>query len=316
MLRSYSLSLRWIALALFAAGLLLLAACSDGASPAGNTPDGGDSAISSPSVEPAADASATPSPEPPTPTLEPLAVVVNGQPISLAEFEAELARYQEAFPQTEIGEAERQQVLDSLIETRLLAQGAEEAGFSLTEAELDARLTELIDRAGGQAAFDSWLAENSYTTQSFRQALASNAAAAWMRDRLAGQVPPTAEQVRARQIFLYNAEEAKNVLDRLQAGTDFVTIAAQTDPAAGGELGWFPRGYLLEPAVEEAAFALQPGEYSDVIETRLGFHIVQVIERQQDRPLEPDALRALQRNAVAEWLRTRWEQSSIEVLLP
>jgi peptidyl-prolyl cis-trans isomerase C len=314
MTRTTPPTLRWLLAALLAAGLILLAGCSDGAPMATNTPTGGEVSAGSPTTP--AVASDTPTPAPPTPTSEPLAALVNGQPISLAEFEAELARYQAAFPDTAIGEAERQRVLDSLIETVLLAQGAEQAGFTLSAEALEARLAGLVEAAGGQAAFESWLSENSYTPETFRQALAQNVAAAWMRDQLAGQVPASAEQVRARQIFLYNAEEAKNVLDRLQAGTNFVTIAGQTDPATAGELGWFPRGYLLEPVIEEAAFALQPGEYSDVIETRLGFHIVQVIERQQDRPLEPDALRALQRNAVAEWLRTTREQSAIEMLLP
>lgn len=305
--------LRRLLIVILLAVVLLLAACSGGAPEATSTPGPG-TATGSPQA-PAA-ASETPTSAPPTLTSIPLAAVVNGQEITLADFESELARYQAANPGSEAGEAGRQRVLDSLIETALLAQGAQESGFSLGPEALEARLQDLVASAGGQVAFESWLADNFYSADSFRQALAQNAAAAWMRDRLAEQVPSTAGQVRARQIFLYNAEEAKNVLDRLQAGTDFVTIAAQTDPAAAGELGWFPRGYLLEPAVEEAAFALQPGEYSEVIETRLGFHIVQVIERQEDRPLEPDALRALQRNAVAEWLRTMREQSAIEVLLP
>lgn len=252
----------------------------------------------------------------PTPTQEPLAALVNGEGILLATFDAELARYQSAFPEKEIGDTERQRVLDSLIDTQLLAQGAEQSGFKLIEEELDARLVSLVENSGGQETFQTWLIDNFYDELSFRDALRLNAAAAWMRDNLAATVNSTAEQVHARQIFLYNSEDAKNVLERLDAGTEFVTIAAQTDPIAAGELGWFPRGYLLEPKIEDAAFALQAGEYSQVIETDLGYHIIQVIERQENRPLDVDALHSLQRAAVRNWLQEKRASSNVSILLP
>ncbi len=44
---------------------------------------------------------------------------------------------------------------------------------------------------------------------------------------------------------------------QLQAGADFATLAYRYDPLTGGDLGWFPRGVLTQPAVEEAAFSLQ-----------------------------------------------------------
>jgi peptidyl-prolyl cis-trans isomerase C len=294
---------------LFVMILLIFTACNTGVD---QTPD----------ISPTAEISATslpessPTPAPPTPTPEPLAASVNGEGISLADFEAELARYQAANPDVVLGEAERQLVLGSLVDTLLLAQAAFEAGYQPSEAEVQARLDSLIQEAGGMEVFQAWMATNYYTEDSFRRALGMNMAAAWQRDQISAAAPSTAEQVHARQIFLYNSEEAKNVLDRLQAGTDFVTIAAEVDPIAAGELGWFPRGYLLEPAVEEAAFALQPGEYSQVIETRLGFHIVQVIERQADRLLEPDAQMVLQRLAIREWLEANRSQSKLEIFLP
>jgi peptidyl-prolyl cis-trans isomerase C len=298
-------------LLLFAILIGLLSACSKGA-PAGTSPATTAIPVGTETIIPLP----SDTPESPTPTSEPLVATVNGEGISLSVFDAELARYQAAHPGVEIGQAERQLVLDSLVDTRLLAQGAQEAGFQLSEQDLQSRLDNLIEQAGGAEAFQGWLAQNDYDKVSFQQDLALNAAAAWMRDQIAAQVPGTAEQVHARQIFLYNSEDAKNVLDRLNAGTDFVTIATEVDPVAAGELGWFPRGYLLEPEIEAAAFDLQAGEYSQVIETRLGYHILQVIERQADRPLEPDALRVLQHKAVQDWLQERRTVSTVEVHLP
>ena len=56
------------------------------------------------------------------------------------------------------------------------------------------------------------------------------------------------------------------------------------DPITLGELGWVPRGYLLDPKADEAVFALQAGAYSDVIATDAGFHIFKALER-GDHPL-------------------------------
>ncbi len=293
-----------------AAITLLLTACSRGGAP---TPTQTETATVPPVVE-------TPlpsvTPVPPTPTPEPAAALVNGEAIVLVDYEAELMRYQDANPNVPLDDAARRVVLDSLVDTVLLAQGAREAGYQLSESELQARLDDLVVQSGGQEVFQRWLEANHFDDQSFRRALVLNAQAAWMRDQIATGVSGTAEQVRARQIFLYNAEDAKNVLERLNAGTDFVTLATEVDPVAAGDLGWFPRGYLLEPDIEAAAFALQPGEHSQLIETRLGFHIIQVLDRQADRPLDPDARASLQRMAVQDWLVERRAQSAIEVLQP
>jgi peptidyl-prolyl cis-trans isomerase C len=133
-----------------------------------------------------------------------------------------------------------------------------------------------------------------------------------MRDQIAASVPTTAEQVHVKQILLYNSEEAQQALGYLQAGADFNDLAAQYDPVTKGELGWFPRGYLLEPALEEAAFALQPGQYSGVVQTQAGFHILYMVERSPDRPLSPDALLALQQRAISDWLAQQRSTSTIQ----
>lgn len=77
--------------------------------------------------------------------------------------------------------------------------------------------------------------------------------------------------------------KAEDVLKRARAGEDFAALAKEfsTDPGsknAGGELGWFGRGKMVKP-FEEAAFALQPGQISEVIESDFGYHIIQVEER-------------------------------------
>lgn len=260
----------------------------------------------------------TPTPFPPSPTPLPLAATVNGQGITLAEFQAELARYQAA--QVEDGEVSaaeaEERVLDDLINQELLAQAARENGFVLDEATLAEQLDQLIEKAGGQQAFSIWMADQGHTEDSFEVAFARSVAAAWMRDQILAKMPDQAEQVHARQILLYNSDQAQEVLQQLTAGTDFATLAERYNPTTGGELGWFPRDYLTVPELEEAAFSLQPGELSDIIESHIGYHILQVIERDPNRPLEPGMRLALKEKALQDWLEMRRNQSEIVILLP
>ena len=191
--------------------------------------------------------------------------------------------------------------------------GAAEAGFIPDDAFIQAR----IDQLGmNEAALQDWITANGYSQESFKHALGRSISAAWMRDQIIAEVSSTAEQVHARQILLYNSDEAENSYAQLQAGTDFATLATQYDPLASGELGWFPQGYLTVSELDEPVFSLQPGEYTEVIETVLGFHIVQVIEKDAQHPLSPGAYQTLQVQAVQDWLVERRGQSDIQILSP
>ena len=258
-------------------------------------------------------ATLTPTPPPSSPTPVPIAATVNGEAISLAAYQAELERYQAALG-TQLATQDQEKALNSLIDQLLLAQAAAEAGFVQDEALLQERYDRLVAGVGGQQALLDWMAGNSYTEESFRQDLARSIAAAWMRDQIIAEVPEVAEQVHARQILLYNSDAADQALAELRFGTDFADLAAQFDPLSNGELGWFPRGYLIDPEVEQAAFELQPGDYSQVIETPTGFHILQVLERDPQRTLSPDARLVLQQRALQDWLVKQREQSEIQFL--
>lgn len=264
------------------------------------------------------------SPEPTiTPTITvtplPLAVQVNEDGILLTEYEAELERFREGQAETapEISDEEQRQiVLDDLIYQTLLAQTARENGFSMDDTALQERIDALIIEIGGEGAFNEWLYKNGYDYDSFRIAYQRSLEAAWQRDQIVANLPEEVEQVHARQILVHDATTAEDILNQLEAGADFEYLAELYDPVTKGELGWFPRGYLYQPDIEDVAFNLQQGQYSQVIETSYGFHIIQVVEREMDHPLSSNARLVLAHAALEQWLTEKRAQSVIEIPLP
>ena len=293
---------------LLAAMAILLAACGI------PRPDSTPPALT-PSVTLAPIFTPTPTTPPatPTPTPEPLAARVNGEGIRLVDFEAELSRYQQSGVTLaeQAGKPVEVFVLDAMIDERLLAQGAAAAGYLPGEAEIQARL----DSLGAQVDLQSWMAARGYDAMSLQRALGLAMQAAWMRDQIAAETPVTAEQVHAVQILLYNSTDATEAYNLAQSKNDFLALARDYNPTTGGEMGWFARGSLFYPTLEEAAFSLQPGTFSQVIQTELGYHILYIVERQADRPLDPEALRARQTAAITAWLAAQRSAAAVEIYI-
>ena len=248
----------------------------------------------------------------------PLAARVDGAPILLEDYTAELTRLQAAEAEqglTSSPEAQRQQVLDALINETLLAQSAAQAGLALSDAALQQAYDGLIADLGSPAALTDWQARNGYTDESFRRALRRSLDAAAQRDAIIATVPEQTEQILARQILARTPEGAAQALSQLNGGADFEALALTFDPTTGGMLGWFPQGYLLQPTVEDAVFMLQPGQYTDVIQTEIGYHIVLVIQREL-HPLSPEARLVLQQNQLNRWMTSRRSTAAVEILVP
>lgn len=164
-----------------------------------------------------------------------------------------------------------------------------------------------------QSLFGSYIValrgDTGVTEATFREFVRAEMLLTKVVEAIADDVPTTAEQVSARHIVLASEEEARAALERLRAGEGWDAVAAEvsTDTLTkdeGGDLGWLPRG-IRSTAFDEAAFALQPGEMSDVVEVDAAYEIVLVTERAADRELDPSHLQILQNRAVFDWFAER-----------
>lgn len=272
-------------------------------------------ATTAPTLAPTtAAATFTPTPPPtetpsPTPTEVPLAARVNGQPILLADFEREAALAGDAVT--------RRQVIDAMIETVLLEQAAASAGINVTDEQLEEIIQNDIATVGGQEVFEQRLASNNMTEEEYRERVRANLVAQRVQMQVPGEIPETAEHVHARHILVATQEEAEAILAQLRDGADFDTLARSysldiSTRDRGGDLGFFPRGLLLAPELEEAALALAPGQISDVVRSELlGYHIIQVLER-EERPIDEAAMELIRANQIRRWRENLWTEASIE----
>jgi parvulin-like peptidyl-prolyl isomerase len=290
-------------------GMLALCACNDIAVP---------TVFQVTPLPPTSTSTSTPEPPTPTPspTPEPQAALVNGQPILLADYERQVARYEASMvaagqdPTTPEGKEALAQgldwVLDVMIDQVLIEQAALQAGIVVDDEKLETTIQSLEDEIGKEA-FNTWLADEGMSLEEMRNWLRADMVATQMANQVADNVPTHVEHVHARHILASTEEEARQILGQVQAGADFITLARTysqdvSTRDAGGDLGFFPLGVLTSAEVAEAAFALQPGQVSDVIHSDLGYHIVQVVERTADMEITPDNLRLLRDKVVREWV--------------
>ena len=123
---------------------------------------------------------------------------------------------------------------------------------------------------------------------------------------ISAEVPQTAPQVNARHILVSTEDLARELYDRATGGADFAQLARsnsidQVTAPTGGELGWFTQDQMVEP-FSDAAFSLEPGQVSEPIQTQFGWHIIQVEDTAEDRPLTDAQYQAAQEKAVQQRL--------------
>jgi parvulin-like peptidyl-prolyl isomerase len=183
-----------------------------------------------------------------------------------------------------------------------------EQAVSTAESSWAAYQTTVLDQAN--------MSVDDYYRLSARPQLAQQK----IRDVLTADIGQTADQVHARHILVATEELAQQLYSDISNGTqDFATVAAQssTDTATapnGGDLGWFPRGVMVD-VFEETAFNTPAGQVAAPVQSEFGWHIIEVIETQAGRALTEDQISQLQQSTVQNWLSDQQQSMSISSVM-
>lgn len=175
-------------------------------------------------------------------------------------------------------EAVQDDVLNKLINQAILEKLAKKFKVKVTEEDIDNEIKKIEDTLGGREELVKNIEELfGWNLYQFRNRIA-------YVDVLGAKVY---EAVMNDESMWQEAEErAKKVLEEVKKGEkNFVTLAYEysDDPGSagsGGDLGWFPRGVMVKE-FEDAAFALEKGQISDLVKTDYGYHIIEVVDKQE-----------------------------------
>ncbi|HEY5762742.1 MAG TPA: peptidylprolyl isomerase [Rhodocyclaceae bacterium] len=226
----------------------------------------------------------------------------------------------------------KREALDLLIEHEVLWQAAQAEGVSIPDAEIDALIEKAAAQAKSREDFMRKLEQAGFDATSYRDYVRRELAgarylmqaaggdvevsdveirAAYERNRDDFTIPET---VSARHILIQvprtaSAEQKaekrrkmEKILSELRGGADFAELASEhsedSSAIAGGQLGEFERGRMV-PAFEQAAFALKPGQTSEVVETQFGFHLIKVEARTPEKVATLDEVREPIRRRIA-----------------
>jgi len=134
-----------------------------------------------------------------------------------------------------------------------------------------------------------------------------------LKDITAG-TPHTEEQVWARHILLDNEANAKAALFLINQGVDFAKVAKEFSKDTGsgpngGDLGWFGKGSMVAE-FEQAAFSQNIGEVGDIVRSQFGYHIIQVLDK-QDLPIIDSTYQQNLETAFSDWLTKARETATL-----
>ncbi|MDX8402448.1 MAG: peptidylprolyl isomerase [Mariprofundaceae bacterium] len=238
-------------------------------------------------------------PDAPPVSFSPIIAEVNGEAVTQRDLDAEIERLPAGLRAQGDDPVVRRHLVERLVRERLLAQKARELGLHL-DPEFRQRLARIERRLLADAA------------REWKRASLPEPTEAEIRAWYAAHPDQftTPEQVRARHLLVASEKQARSLLRQLRRKPDdFAAVAARLSlddntKARGGDLNWFPRG-VMAPAFEKLAFSLKKGEIGGPVQTRFGWHVIQVLDR---RPASLQPLDAVRDEIVSILRQKRWEQ--------
>jgi peptidyl-prolyl cis-trans isomerase C len=321
------------------------AAAAPAPAPAGGA--GGKAGTAAPAAPaaPGAAKPATPAAEQPLPPEKIPAVVakVNGTPIAKDELLKAVNQVRSQMPGLTTTAEIYRRVLDNLVSRELLLQEVKTAGITVTDTEINQQINELKGRFPSPEKFQEALKKEHLTEAEFtRQAREAFAVQKLVETKVVNDVKVSDQEVKdfydknqdkmkrpervhvrhilvkvdkgaAADVKQKARAKADDLLAKAKGGADFAKLATESsdDPGSkqhGGDLSWVARGQTVPP-FETAAFALKkPNELSPVVETEYGYHVIQLVER-QDAGVMPFAE---VKDRIAEFLKQQQQQAKMQ----
>lgn len=204
-------------------------------------------------------------------TADTVVAELNGTPITYGE----LAEFQKTIPSA--AAMDTAQILPRLIEfyvdQQLIAEAAEGRGL-----ENDPQVQEQLERLKAQ------MVQQAYLRDEIADRVTEDKIRAAYDTRVKDMEQET--ELRARHILVKTQDEAEAIRREISDGAKFEDVAREksTGPSGpqGGDLGYFVAGTMV-PEFSEAAFAMEPGDVSDPVQTDFGWHVIKV----EDRRMKP-----------------------------
>ncbi|WP_174802691.1 peptidylprolyl isomerase [Martelella limonii] len=214
---------------------------------------------------------------------------VAGTPITEAQLQETVNQFKGQFGQMPEDQM-RAIALSSLIDMKLISDAAADEGLDETDA-FKTRMEQLREQELYNAYFDQVISKQ-ITDDMLKARYDEEIAKA-----------PKMEEVHARHILVENEAEANEIIKELDGGASFEELAKEhsTGPSGpeGGDLGYFTKGQMV-PEFEAAAFALEPGKYTETpVKTDFGYHVIEVEDKREKAPVAFDQIKPQLQQLVA-----------------
>ncbi len=272
---------------------------------------------------------------------------VNGTPITLSEYKASLEKLKSQLPKGDSLDPEgiktlKMNLLNQLIEKKLLIAEAGKLGITVSEAEMNEQINRIVGEYPDSDTFNSRMKEENIDIPSWKKEIEYQIMLEKLVKAVAGSnITVTPEEVkkyyddhldlynsptrvRALQIMLETREQAQTILDEIKGGGDFSELAKtysiSPDSEKGGDLGFFSEGEM--PPSFSVVFTMKPGDLSDVVESEYGFHLFKIVDRREAKMLSleearPEIEEKLKRlkseEKYGEWFEQIRKSTKIEV---
>ncbi len=219
----------------------------------------------------------------------------------------------------------KKQAIESLINRQLLYDEVDRRNIVSDSNQVKAEIQKIAASYPSQAEFEKHLSDHGFTVDLMEkdmeqqlkldtlirghlnftdiQVTEEEASSFYKSNPDSFQAP---EQLRASHILLKTSPEdpqdvktqkrleLSGILGRIEKGADFADMARNHSDCPskekGGDLGFFSKGAMVKP-FEDAAFAMKPGEVSEIVETQFGFHVIKLEEKNEARKEEFDAVK-------------------------